>query len=437
MNTKMKSSGRHIRLGVILFYLFACTCGLLLAFSAGPLPAHTGDFGEPTCRDCHSSFALNSAGGALAINGVPAQYTPGQTYPITVTISRSGQRRWGFELSARVAGNAAQAGTLIVTDSTKTQIITQSGIQYIEHTQAGTQLGASQGTWTFNWQAPDTAVGSVRFSAAGNAANGDGTNQGDFIYTTTVTTDAAPPLDITALFAQVVVGGGYSTVFSLTNTGSDTLTGNLILTRADGTPLAATLSAPSGSGSGTQAFASSTALTIAPGGTRFVSAAAPSLSDPVTGWARVESSGGELSGVATFQLRDSAGLETVAGVLSSEADDVVTIPVNDDSAQSRFTGYALANPGSDPVQVSIFLIDENGIVTRTLGQAITLDPGKQVARFLFQDVNDPNFNFQGSVVLKSDTGSKFAAVALVQVKDPNVLFTAIPVIRGKSSGVGN
>ncbi len=425
-----------IKLPALLFYLFACACGWLLAFSTGPLPARTGDFGEPNCTACHTGSPINVTGGSLAVSGVPAQYNPGQTYPISVTISKSGQKRWGFELSVRVVSNGTQAGTLTITDPLNTQIKTQDNIQYIEHTQAGTHLGSSQGSWTFNWTAPATAVGSIRFSAAGNAANGDGTNQGDYIYTTTATT-VPNATTITALFSQIAVGGGYTTVLNLCNTGSDALSGNLILTRSDGTPLDVNLTVASAGASVDQVSASSTSLTIPPGGSRVITVASPDATQALTGWARVESSGGQLNGVASFQLRDSGGLKTVAGVISSEAQDSVTIPVNDDSAQSRFTGYALANPGSNTVQISIFLVDGNGTVTKTLSRVISLDPGKQLARFLFQDVNDSNFKFQGTAVLKSETGDKFAAVALVQVQDPNLLFTAIPVIKGRASNVGN
>jgi hypothetical protein len=425
-----------IRIGALAFYMLVCACGWLLAFSSGPLPALTGEFGEATCRECHTSFPLNATGGTFTISGVPAHYVPGQTYAITVTISKSGQRRWGFELTSRIAGSAAQAGSLIVTDAANTQLKTQNNIQYIEHTQPGTHLGSSQGSWTFNWKAPDSAVGAVRFSAAGNAANGDSTNVGDFIYTTSVTTDANPPA-VTGLFSQVAVGGGYSTVFSLTNTGSDTLTGNLILTRADGTPLDSSLSASTISGTVDQVFASSMPLVLPPGGTGIITATAPSTDTAQTGWARVESSGGQLNGVATFQLRDATTLKTVAGVLSSEEEDTVTIPVNDDGARSRYTGYAIANPGNTQLRVSILLVDLNGTVTRTISQALTLEPGQQTARFLFQDVNDSGFRFQGSAVLNSEGGNKFAVVALVQAQEPNLLFTAIPVIKGKSPNVRN
>ncbi len=174
-----------------MFYMLVCTCGLLLAFSTGPLPGRTGDFGETNCSACHRGNAVNAAGGSLTITGVPAKYNPGQIYPITVTIAKSGQQRWGFEFSARDASSGYQAGSLIATDAANTQVKVQNNIQYIEHTAAGTTPGTAQGSWTFNWKAPDTPVDKIRFSAAGNAANGNGANTEDFIYTTSVTSDSA------------------------------------------------------------------------------------------------------------------------------------------------------------------------------------------------------------------------------------------------------
>jgi len=421
-----------------LFYVLACACGLLLAFSGGPSPGLTGDFGQLNCTDCHTGNPLNAAGGTLSIEGLPAQYNPGQTYPITVRISKSGQQRWGFQLSARFASGGAQAGTLIVTSAATTQILTQSNIQYIEHTSQGTQSGAAQGTWTFNWQAPSPASGAVRLSVAGNAANGNGSNSGDFIYTASATTNpAAEALPLSLLFSHIAVGGGYTTTFTITNTGSDTATGNLFLTTSDGTPLDVTLSSPSAIGADERIFASSSDVIVPPGGTQIINATAPGSTQVLAGWARVESSGGELSGVATFQFRENGALKTVAGVLAAEPEDAFTIPVDDDGSRRRFTGYAVANQGSEEVRITLLLVDRNGTVTQTLNDAIVLAPGEHTARFLFQDLNDPGLVFQGSVVLRSAGGRKFGAVALVQVEDPDLLFTAIPVIKGMASGLGN
>jgi hypothetical protein len=236
-----------------------------------------------------------------------------------------------------------------------------------------------------------------------------------------------------AIFAHVAVGGGYTTVFTLVNTGADAAAGNLILTGTDGSPLDVTLAEPSASEEGINpVFASSTPITIPPGGTQVIQAT--SAGSTVTGWARVESEGGAINGVGTFQLAPGGTLNTIAGVLASETASVVTIPVNDDAAQNRFTGYAVANPGSAPVNIRIVLVNSNGTVFQTLNPAALnpLGPGRQTAGFLWQDLNNANLQFRGSMVLISQGGAQFAVVALVQDRG---LFTAIPVIPSKAPNI--
>ncbi len=167
---------------VILFSTAA-----LMAYSSGPLPRLTAGFHEGTCLQCHSSFRLNqgrTVGGIFEIRGVPAIYEAGRTYPITVVIAQPGQSRWGFELSARYTESERQAGQLAPADR-MTQTKEAGGIQYIEHTSAGTRMGTIDGPveFHFNWTAPDSAGGPVVFNAAGNAANGSDTPAGDYIYT--------------------------------------------------------------------------------------------------------------------------------------------------------------------------------------------------------------------------------------------------------------
>jgi len=66
-----------------------------------------------------------------------------------------------------------------------TQVIESGGIQYIEHNSVGTRNGVPNGPVEFqlNWIAPDPSAGPVSFNAAGNAANGNFNNSGDYIYT--------------------------------------------------------------------------------------------------------------------------------------------------------------------------------------------------------------------------------------------------------------
>jgi hypothetical protein len=160
---------------------------ILLANSAGPLPRHTAGFREQSCLHCHTSFKLNEGrviGGVFEIRGAPVTYETGQSYPITVILGQPGQSRWGFEVSVRHVASARQAGQLVPINAT-TQVKEEAGIQYLEHTSAGTREGTSDGPveFHFNWVAPDSAGGPVFFNAAGNAADASGTPAGDYIYT--------------------------------------------------------------------------------------------------------------------------------------------------------------------------------------------------------------------------------------------------------------
>lgn len=159
----------------------------LLAYSTGPDPRHTGGFGEETCTACHKSFELNSGrtlGGTFVIEGVPRQYQTGESYPLSVTISHPGQRRWGFQLTARFRASGAQAG-LLIDDGLENRVTESGGLQYLHHIEAGTREGVSDGpvSFFFTWVAPAEDRGAVVFNAAGNAANGNHEPTGDFIYT--------------------------------------------------------------------------------------------------------------------------------------------------------------------------------------------------------------------------------------------------------------
>jgi len=254
--------------------------------------------------------------------------------------------------------------------------------------------------------------------------------------TTKAAAPAAQQNPTTALFAHVAIGGGFSTVFTLLNTGNDTLVGNLVLTRSDGIPLVAALefSSPAGAVS-----ASTAEVVIPPGGVRIVEARAQVNQDaPTAGWARVESTGGALGGVATFQLESESRLISIAGVLSAEQTHVATIPAIDDIREGRYTGYAAANHGSSNIFVRIVMVNADGTIRQTLRPPMLnpLEPGRQIARFLFQDVNDPEFKFQGSMILIADDDRDFSVVALVQSEGAaGPLYTAIPVIPSKTPGI--
>ena len=148
----------------------------------------SGAPGESTCIQCHSTNALNDPAGSISVSvaGVTnGQYTAGQTYQVSVTIAKSGQSLFGF--SAVALDDAGQnAGTLVAGSDSHTEASSASGTNrnYVTHNSGG-GLSSNQKTFTFSWTAPTS--GNVNFYFSGVAANNNGGNSGDFVYTSNLT----------------------------------------------------------------------------------------------------------------------------------------------------------------------------------------------------------------------------------------------------------
>lgn len=195
----------------------ACTCALpkvQAKISPGPPLGMTGAPGEGTCIGCHYTYGgtnsvPNLGPGRVQITGLPAYYTLGQTYTVTVTVTanESAVNRWGFELTVLDA-QGSSAGELTVTDAAR--VLKRSGAildqprTYLSHNdETGTNLGRTgANSWAFNWTAPNNSAGEITFYATGNAADGQVTPEGDYIYATLAV--IKPPAPIVA--AQAVTG---------------------------------------------------------------------------------------------------------------------------------------------------------------------------------------------------------------------------------------
>jgi beta-glucanase (GH16 family) len=243
---------------------------------------------------------------------------------------------------------------------------------------------------------------------------------------------AAGTTDEAALtFAHVVAGGGFSTIFTVSNTGNSTAMGTLILTDQAGNPLNVTLNSASGllqsGATSASAEGSSYPISLAAGGTIVATAARAGASDARSGWARVESPSGSLGGVATFQTAEGGILKSVAGVLASQLVEAATIPIDNDDSKNRFTGFAVANPGISDVHLTLTSLAEDGKVVEILRPAELnpLSPQKQVARFL-HEYSAAGSKFRGSITLVANPGEQFIVVALNLIQG---LYTAVPVIQ--------
>jgi uncharacterized protein (TIGR03437 family) len=212
---------------------------LLLAFSVGPDPRHTGAPGDQTCArsGCHTGTAVNGGGGRVELQ-LPGglTYVPGQKQRIAVVITdgNATTRNYGFQATARLGSNEAngQAGTFSLVgrdiilcvdgrERTGASCPSTAALEFISHGDASNRTGRFE----FDWTPPSTDVGPVKIYVAGNAANGNGAASGDRIYTTNVTlTPAAsggnrPVITSNggvvngASFAPGIVAGAWTTLF--------------------------------------------------------------------------------------------------------------------------------------------------------------------------------------------------------------------------------
>ncbi|MCY3739724.1 MAG: hypothetical protein OXH00_01750 [Candidatus Poribacteria bacterium] len=219
----------------VLVLLFTASSGNVFAFSSGPPDEKTDAPNENTCAQagCHAGNDLNVSGGELMLT-VPETYIPNEVYTIVVNLSRTGQSRWGFEMTALDA-DGARAGSFEADDAGNTQLSEANSKQYIKHTSIGTAQGTNDAhSWEFQWTAPDADLGPITFYAAGNASNGNFNPIDDYIYT--AQEESTPPIPVVAGVSLEVVGDdalsttdavdGVSYTLKVTNTGNmmDTIT---------------------------------------------------------------------------------------------------------------------------------------------------------------------------------------------------------------------
>lgn len=166
-----------------------------LAFSNGPVPERTGApaDGGVTCAACHRGADVNDGRGRLMI--LVRDYRPGVRQRVRVILEHPDAQRWGFQITARLTSNPTQqAGTFAVTEAVQVRCADGTAApcnglrEFAEHFAASTYPGQrSRAVWDLEWTPPAAGAGGVTFYAAGNAANNNRANTGDFIYTTSAT----------------------------------------------------------------------------------------------------------------------------------------------------------------------------------------------------------------------------------------------------------
>ncbi|HEV7645602.1 MAG TPA: choice-of-anchor V domain-containing protein [Pyrinomonadaceae bacterium] len=195
----------YIKLAAISFIAIVALFGFFgflktqrtAASVTGPIPGVTGAPSENNCTACHGGEKADPTG--MTITGLPVNYVPNKDYSLIVTLNHFNAVIYGFEATA-IDKQGAAAGTFILPKQSPAQMqIVQGQIDdnvrnYVEHTLAGTSsMTPNTRSWNFTWKAPATRKGKLSFYAAGNGANGDGDNGGDFIHITSAATFSGTP----------------------------------------------------------------------------------------------------------------------------------------------------------------------------------------------------------------------------------------------------
>lgn len=187
-----------IILGLLLIALIS-----LGARSVQDIPQKTVSFGAPvsstgapderTCAEsgCHDTYAPNSPRGSMniTIDGAENGIEAGKTYTVTVRVTDNDSRRFGYQLVA-LHGDKTNAGTMVIVDPERTQIMTNElklqDRQYATYTYAGTeQFTRGVGEWSVQWTAP-LNVDNITLYAATVIANDDDTDHGDYVLTSSL-----------------------------------------------------------------------------------------------------------------------------------------------------------------------------------------------------------------------------------------------------------
>ena len=160
------------------------------------IAGYTNSPGEGNCTTCHNSFSANTGGGSITITATPSltnnEFLPNTDYTITATVSKTGHLLFGFGTEILNSSNT-NAGTLSIINSSSTQLKSSGGRTNVVHQLGG---GASSNSMDFSFKWTSPASGSATIYASGLATNNNGSTNGDYVYTTSLSLTASTATSI-------------------------------------------------------------------------------------------------------------------------------------------------------------------------------------------------------------------------------------------------
>jgi uncharacterized protein (TIGR03437 family) len=224
---------RRLRLRWLLIVVPAFLIGeSLFAESKTPSLGYTGaptDHGGQNCSTCHAGNTVNDPSGSLQVT--VSDYVPNVQQLIHIVVQNGAASIWGFQITIREqTDQTLSSGTFTIPtgNTTTEQVLCDDGSQYgsacgtpftrqfAEHLNAQRGVTGAPAEFYVSWTPPEQEVGRLLLYVSAVAGNGDGTDQGDFVYTYTKTLNnvGACTLVGTPVFQKVVNGASFDSGFS-------------------------------------------------------------------------------------------------------------------------------------------------------------------------------------------------------------------------------
>jgi uncharacterized protein (TIGR03437 family) len=182
--------------------LLAAAPAFLFAESKTPSLGYTGapaDHGGQNCSTCHSDHGAANSDKAGSLQVTVDDYAPTIQQTIRIIVQHPQAQRWGFQITIREESDETLSSGIFTLAhvSDPVQVACDDGSQFgsagpCDGTiarQFGEHLNAPRGTggtafeFDVNWMPPSQEVGRLHVYVSAVAADGDGTAQGDRVYT--------------------------------------------------------------------------------------------------------------------------------------------------------------------------------------------------------------------------------------------------------------
>lgn len=183
----MRKLGISLAIALLPLLVMARIDGLPIGRTGAPV-----DGGLNCASSCHNSFGAANSDPRGSVRIETQNYRPGVRQTILVTVQHPVARRWGFQLTARLANDESkQAGVFTPTSQVRVwcdpsgEAPCNGSREFATHSAESLQEGIPErGAWAVEWTAPSGDAGDVVFYVAGAAAGSPlDSDAGDWIYT--------------------------------------------------------------------------------------------------------------------------------------------------------------------------------------------------------------------------------------------------------------